>query len=519
MTRGRAWTFGATVAVVGLVLAACSSGSTTSPSPATAATTGRAPATVPPEVARSSAQWPLPGRDYDNSRAQPRAEITTATIDRLSPAWSVPLPGSAAFGNISSTPLILDGTVYVQDLRSNVRAIDLDTGTVRWTHHSDAFQIGPNGPAVGYGHVYVAKDARSIAALDLETGAEAWSTEIAATKTVGVDIQPTVVDGLVLASTVPVSLEGQFTGGDRGVLWALDAATGRKVWSFDTVRSADLWGDPTLNSGGGAWYPPAVDVRRGLVYWGIANPAPFPGTPGHPNGSSRPGPNLYTDSVVALHVRSGKLAWFHQAVPHDVFDHDLQLTAIARVGDGRSLTIGTGKLGRVLALDPDTGRVVSDVPVGIHQHDDPALLTGPIDVMPGLFGGVLTPVAVADGIVYSGVVNAPSRVVPDKTDFLGGARLGVLPGEVVATEAATGRVVWDTQIDGDPLGGTLVMGDLVLTGTYQGKIYALDRATGRIVRTLDAPGGINGWPAATRDTIVWPVGLAQPPALVAYRLR
>ena len=138
--------------------------------------------------------------------------------------------------------------------------------------------------------------------------------------------------------------------------------------------------------------------------------------------------------------------------------------------------------------------------------------------MPGLYGGILTPVAVADGIVYSGVVNAPSRVDPAKEDFLGGAKLGVLPGQVVATEAATGRVLWDTRIDGDPLGGALVMSDLVFVGTYQGRIHVLDRATGAIVRTIEAPGGINGWAAATRDTIVWPVGLADPPVLVAYRI-
>ena len=72
---------------------------------------------------------------------------------------------------------------------------------------------------------------------------------------------------------------------------------------------------------------------------------------------------------------------------------------------------------------------------------------------------------------------------------------------------------------GDPLGGALVVGDLVLTATLQGEILAVDRRSGEVVRTLRAPGGVNGWPAATDDTIVGPVGQAEPPALVAYRVR
>jgi outer membrane protein assembly factor BamB len=358
-----------------------------------------------------------------------------------------------------------------------------------------------------------------IAALDIRTGAELWSTKITVTETDGVDIQPLVVDGLVLASTVPVSLDGQFRGGDRGVIWALDADTGERVWTFATVPE-DLWGDPAVNSGGGAWFPPAVDRERGLVYWGTANPAPFPGQPDAPNGSSRPGPNPYTDSIVALDVRTGRLVWDHQVSPHDLFDHDLQLTALVEPVDGGDpLVVGTGKAGRVVAVDARTGELVSDTPVGVHENDDLDELPGPTRVLPGLFGGVLTPPAVADGVVFTAVVNAPSQHDPGKEDFFGGAPLGTMPGQLVAVDVARGEVVWDTEVPGDPLGGALVVGDLVLTATMQGDIVAVDRATGEVVRTIRAPGGVNGWPAATDDTIVWPIGMAEPAALVAYRVR
>src|SRR4029077_2614963 len=122
-------------------------------------------------------------------------------------------------------------------------------------------------------------------------------------------------------SSVPVSIGGIYTPGDRGVIYALDATTGAVKWTFDTVEGA-LWGHPEVNSGGGAWYPPAVDLERGLVYVGVANPAPFPGTAEHPNGTSRPGDNLYTDSIVALDLTTGAVEWFQQVTPHDIFDRD-----------------------------------------------------------------------------------------------------------------------------------------------------------------------------------------------------
>lgn len=512
--RGLASRLALAVMVTVLLAAGCSSGD--GKSDATKRDTRVA--MVPPEVARHADEWPLPGRDYANSRARTDSTITTATIERLEPAWSVPLPGAGAYGNASSTPVIVGNTVFVQDLGSNVRAIDLKTGAVRWTHRYDTFQIGPNGPAVGYGNAYVANGPNEIAALDMGTGKELWSTDITTTETDGVDIQPTVVAGLVLAATVPISLKGQYQGGDRGKLWALDAKTGEKVWTFDTIKSPDLWGNPELNSGGGAWYPPAVDVERGLVYWAVANPAPFAGTPEFPKGSSRPGPNLYTNSVVALHVRTGKLAWYHQGVPHDLFDHDLQLAAMWKPRDGQDAVIGTGKLGRVIVLDPDTGTRRSDTPVGIHRNDDPETFDAPTEVMPGFFGGVLTPPAVADGVVYTAVLNAPSKEEPNVNHNLGGTELGTMPGEVAAVDVRTGKRLWSTPIDGDPLGGALVLGDLVVTGTFQGNVVALDRGDGHIVRTFAAPGGINGWPAATRDTIVWPIGMGKTPSLVAYRL-
>ncbi len=485
-----------------------------------AASPGRGNGGIPPEVRRHARDWPLPGRDYDNSRSTTHSTIDSSTISRLEVAWEVPLPGRGAAGNAATTPLIVGKTVYVQDLTGTVRAIDRRSGRVRWQADQNDLLIGPNGVAVGWGRVFANDGSTGVIALDARTGEVRWRRTITTTRSQGIDIQPTVFARRVLVSTVPISLRGIYRGGDRGVLHALDARTGRDVWTFDTVESPDLWGNPEVNSGGGAWFPPAIDPVRRLVYWGIANPAPFPGTPEFPNGSSRPGPNLYTNSVVALRLGRGQLRWYHQAVPHDLFDRDLIHTLLVDVGGRerrRPLLVATGKHGRVMGLHPRTGRLRWDTPVGVHRNDDLTVLTGPTEVFPGTYGGVLTPPAAAGGVVYVATLNAPSTLSPDQTSYVG-SRLGTMDGQVVALDAATGRILWDTRVPGDPLGATTVVNDLVLTSTLQGELFALERATGTIVWRYQTPGGINGWPAVAGDLLVVPVGLADPPRLLALRV-
>src|SRR5262245_38555062 len=104
---------------------------------------------VPPEVTTFADEWPVAGHDYENTRTQTRTKISRANVDSLEVAWSVDIPGASAYGNLASVPLIADGVVYVQDLLSNVRAIDLATGQLRWEHRYDRVQLGPDGHAIG----------------------------------------------------------------------------------------------------------------------------------------------------------------------------------------------------------------------------------------------------------------------------------------------------------------------------------------------------------------------------------
>lgn len=456
--------------------------------------------------------WAMPGHDLDNTRTATGSPIDSTNVAGLQVAWKSPVGGT-----LSTAPLVVGDTVYVQDGSGQVTAVDRATGAERWHSESTGFNIGPFGVAVADGKVFAVKGSTGAIALDAATGRVLWTKELTTTPTQGIDIQPQVADGTVYFATVPVSIKGIYKGGDRGILYALDAKTGKERWSFDTVKSPDLWGNAAVNSGGGAWYPPAVDLTKHLVYWGVANPAPFPGTAEFPNGSSRPGKNLYTDSIVALDTRTGKLRWFHQVQPHDLFDRDQVHTLVATVGGGARVAISAGKGGVIVGLDPVTGRKLWQAKVGKHENDDLAALSGPTTVLPGTYGGIETPPATADGVVYAAVVNAPVTLKPDEIAYFG-AKMGQQPGVVAAVDAKTGKVLWSTEVPGDPLGGATVVNDLVLATTLQGKLVAIDRKSGALVTTLDLGGSTNGWPSVAGDLVIVPVGNANPPQLVAYKL-
>ena len=493
-----------------LITGACSSDPSAAPSSLTAPTGTSVPTGAPVEFSQHLGDWVLPGRDYDNSRATTDSSINAGNVSQLDVAWTAPLAGS-----LSTVPLIVGDTIYVQDGAGEIAALNRANGKERWKTEAYGSMIGPSGVAVANGRVFAVHGTTGVVAVNADDGKELWVRKLTRTPTEGIDIQPTVIGDLVLVSTVPIGT-GIYTGGDRGVIHALDVATGDVRWKFDTVKSANLWGNPAVNSGGGAWYPPAIDTERGAVYWGIANPAPFPGTPEFPNGSSRPGPNLYSDSAVNLDVKNGKLRWYHQVHPHDLFDRDLVHTMIAHDGDD-DIVIATGKGAVVVGLDPEKGTALWRTKVGVHKNDELPSLTGPTEVAPGTFGGVLTPPATADGVVYVATVNAPVTLKPNETAYFG-AEFGQQDGEIVAIDATTGAIVWHTTVPGDPLGATAVVNDLVFTALFDGQLVALERTTGKIVWTTKTAGPINGWMAVAGNELIVPVGGANPAAVVAYRL-
>jgi outer membrane protein assembly factor BamB len=453
--------------------------------------------------------------------------IDSKNVSQLEVAWTLPLEAKSTYGSYSSSPVVAKGVVYSQDLASNVQAIDLESGDVLWEKSFEQNDQGPNGVVVAGGRVYGATS-KAAFALDQETGKELWSVPLARNEHEGIDMSPGYANGVVYVSTVPGTATEFYEGEGVGKLWALDAKTGKKLWHFDTVPE-DLWSKAhtAINSGGGLWYPPAFD-GKGSMYFGVGNPAPFPGTGKYPWGSSRPGPNLYTDSIVKMNAKTGKLEWYYQLTPHDIYDWDLQGPAILTKVGGRELLLAAGKSGIVIALDPESGKLVWKRPVGTHNgHDNDGLyamrgeyskLKTPMTVSPGNLGGVIAPLSTDGSSIFAPVVNhsvtiaSPSEV----------SESSPLTGELVALDAKNGAIQWKHEFASPAFGATSSVNDVVFTTTYDGHLYAFDAKNGRMLWQETLPAGTNTGVTVAGDTVIAPAGVAavegQTPEIVAYRL-
>src|SRR5262245_12397566 len=313
----------------------------------------------PPEWAENLDAWPAHNYDLSNTRATTETSINSQTVPTLKVKWRFRLKGTSAFGAFASSPIVLNDTVYLQDLNSNVYALDRESGKVRWAHRFNSPSEGPNGIALGYGRIYGAT-ATSAFALDPSNGAVIWSRKLVRNKNEGIDMAPQLFDNTVLVSTVPGNVNSFYAGHGDGIVWALQSASGKPKWTFNTLAmGAKLWGHPDVNSGGGLWYPPSVD-SKGRVFISVANPGPLYGTPKCPAGTGRPGPHPDTGSIAASDGPPGKLLWYQQVFPHDLRDYDVMIPAIvtnAMIGGTETeIVLGASKGGNAFALRAENGK-------------------------------------------------------------------------------------------------------------------------------------------------------------------
>jgi alcohol dehydrogenase (cytochrome c) len=532
------------LAAAGLAVAGCSGSTPHASAPNCSGKQAGAASTVPAGSASPgvTAAWTLPGGNLANTRDVESA-ITASNVAQLGVAWCVPIESTGEASAIgltdgySTTPVVVNGVVYLQDMESNVMAIKLATGKVVWTHNYSSPNGGPDGVNVAGGTLYAATN-HAVVALSAATGRQLWSRTLTGNNHEGIDMAPGYNNGTVYVSTVPVNpTVGQYLGGGKGILWALNAATGAPEWSWDEVQN--LWGNPAVNSGGGLWYPPSFDAQ-GNLYLGIANPGPIgeSGWPkGYPWGTSRPGPDLYTDSVVKLSP-TGKLLWYYQLTPHDLYDWDLQNSPVLTTAHGRPVVIDGGKAGILIELDAQTGKLLWKLPVGVHSgHDNDGLRTEnarPTSPMPlpakfvlapGALGGILSPLASDGSTVFAAVNNLPMPITVKglaESSKAYQASIGTATGEMVAVSQDTGKIIWDDKLPSSPYGAATVTNNVVLTTTYSGYLYAFNAATGAVLLKTPLSSGSNAPVAVNGDSVLVGAGVQVPKndkqLIIAYKL-
>jgi alcohol dehydrogenase (cytochrome c) len=404
--------------------------------------TGKTVATA--TAAATAGAWPDPNADLANTRDASGSTISSANVATLRQAWTFQLTGTAAVGvdhagSLVGNPIVVGRTVYFQDLDSNVYAVALGTGELRWEYECNQpvrTGPGPNGVAVSEGTVY-AQTSTVAFALSARTGRKLWATGHLLGNGQGTfGIQPQVAAGRVYLA----SQYGSGPGG--GVLLALNAANGAVLWKFNTVHGREP-GVQALGLGsGGAWETPLVS-GNGTVTYGTGNPYQTPAA-----ALAHPSADLYTDSDVTLDAATGRLRWYYQGVPDDFKDYDMQASPMSGTVGGVPVVVGAGKMGYVYAMNADTGRLLWKTPVGEHNgHDNDSLralartirLQAPLTILPGALGGVLTNLALAGGSVYVVTCDLP-LTYPKLTQPAPTEVAGAPSGEVEALDLATGRV-------------------------------------------------------------------------------
>ena len=271
--------------------------------------------------------WPATGGDLANSRYSTLTEITKSNVAKLTLAWHTPINPGFVSGPVESPPIVVGSRMYVSSSRGAPAAIDTTTGKLLWVTDPSVSVAGAargqastgngRGEAAGDGLLFEGQADGTITAFNPDTGQVVWKTLI---NTGGV---PTYAPAtpVYYNHIVYTSLSGNEFGKLRGAIYAYDARTGKLLWTWYAVPFAgqpgsNTWGDKSelAVGGGGNWTYGAIDPKLGLLYEATGNPSPdFGRTKGY---------DLYTDAMVALNLKTGKMKWYFQTTHHDEWDYD-----------------------------------------------------------------------------------------------------------------------------------------------------------------------------------------------------
>jgi alcohol dehydrogenase (cytochrome c) len=475
--------------------------------------------------------WLTYSGNYSSTRYSPLNQITPANVRNLKIQWVYQSPVA---GNWQTTPLVVDGMMYITQRLNDVVALDAATGRAFWIYRYTPAQdrvvcCGANnrGLAILGDTLFMGTLDAQLIAIDRRTGRVIWKTEVATTKSgYSITHAPLVVKNKVIVGV------GGGEYGIRGFIAAYDVTTGREAWRFYTIPAPGEPGSETWErcppdsksfcvpeawkrGGGSIWMTGSYDPQLNLTYWGVGNVGP------DYNGAQRPGDNLYTDSVVALDADTGKLKWHYQFTPHDTHDWDATqpVVLIDEMWQGRprKLLVHGDRNGMFYVLDRTNGEFLlgSNLSTKITWNKgftkegrpivDPAAVATKegIALCPGPNGGANWPdvsyspmtklfyVRVADSCGISTSSDDPltgnrwfGEIKPDppKAQEALAALMEGYPGGnfLRAMSPFTGKKVWDYAIAGGRTGPLSTGGGLVFIGA-SGGLVALDAKTGKPV--------------------------------------
>jgi alcohol dehydrogenase (cytochrome c) len=458
-------------------------------------------------------EWLMYSGSYNGWRHTSLAEITPANVAQLRIRWIKQFDITGTI--IEATPLVIDGVIFMVAEPGHVVALDDKTGNVIWEYKRPfppdlPLIAGPvnRGLAVHGSTIIFGTLDGYLVAIDANDGKVIWQTLVGSPSD-GYSITgaPLVVNGSVVVGVA---------GGDFGIhgfLAAYDVSTGQQQWKFETIPGPgevghETWENDAWRIGGGStWNTGSYDPSTDLLYWGVGNPAPpF-------SGDVRPGDNLFTDSVIALHASTGKLAWYFQFTPHDEHDWDSAQTPVLAdlpiAGVVRKVICWPNRNGFYYVLDRVTGEFLAGVPFvqvdwakGLTSAGRPILAdvakvsTAGIRTRPGAGGGTTWQNPAFDprrGSIFVPATESssvftklpPNRVARGQNGLFNGS--GATQKEpsinqVLALDAATGRPKWNfTSPSGIDYSGLLSMEGGLVFGASGGVCFAVDADTGREV--------------------------------------
>ena len=463
---------------------------------------------------------------YKAWRYSPLDQINRSNVKQLTPVWA--FESGLDDGGMQSAPLVVDGVMYVSTAQNHVFALDAVTGEQIWRYQHELPDELPavygnwnRGVAIAYGIVYLGTLDNHVVALDAGTGREVWRVEVENSKQCGCNITsaPLIVKDMVITGV---------TGGDsahRGYLNAFDAKTGRHRWRFWTIPGPgepghETWkGDSWKYGGGSTWITGTYDPELDLIFWGVGNPA------ADFYGESRKGDNLYTESVVALDADTGKLEWYYQEIPYDVWDYDaayeLVLLEIEVKGAQRKVIVNPNKSGYVWVLDRTNGAFLGAWPLvensnWIEHIDDDGNLVGrneppvgkPTLICPAIGGGrswnhgAYSPETgwfYLTGLEWCQTITVKPEEPREGMAFFGGEfqmthpEGGTAYSHLGAYDPLTGKRHWQYRHKYPLLASQLATGGgLLFTGDATGRFIALDTKTGEELWSFRTGSGHRG---------------------------